>query len=234
MSGVNAEELVPTLRRNYLFAALGDAQLQRARQAMRVLQLQEGERLFDHGQHATRFFLLCSGQIKLFRLSADGMEKVIDIIHPGQTFAEAVMFMRGHSYPVNADALVASEVASFDNNAFLELLRESTETCFRLLGDMSQRLHALLNDIDHLTLQNATGRLLSYLACALPADAEGGTAIELNVPKSVLASRLSIQPETFSRILANLQRDGVLSVHGRVLRVADAGQLRRMVSTGER
>src|SRR5690606_24369462 len=42
------------------------------------------------GDPAERFYLVQSGKVKLFRISADGKEKVVEIIPAGHTFAEAV------------------------------------------------------------------------------------------------------------------------------------------------
>ncbi|MHB8471686.1 MAG: Crp/Fnr family transcriptional regulator [Gammaproteobacteria bacterium] len=214
------------LRRNHLFAGFDDQQMAKIKHSMRMLQLSEGERLFDHGIHADRFFLVRSGQIKLFRLSIDGFEKVIEIVHAGQTFAEAVMFMERQNYPVSAEAIAASEVYSFDNRGFIQLLRDSTDTCFRLIADMSMRLHMRLNEIDHLTLQNATYRLINYLAQQVPEGSATQVEIELDTPKSVIASRLSIQPETFSRMLSNLTKKGIISVHGKQVAIHDLRKLR--------
>jgi len=214
------------LRRNYLFTGLDDAELAKVKHSMRVLQLAEGERLFDHGIHAERFFLVRSGQMKLFRLSLDGVEKVIEIIQAGQTFAEAVMFMERPNYPVSAEAITASEVYSFENRSFMQLLRESNDTCFRLIADMSMRLHMRLNEIDHLTLQNATYRMINYLGQLIPEGSTSKVEIELNAPKSIIASRLSIQPETFSRILSNLTKEGIISVQGKNVQIHDVKKLR--------
>lgn len=223
---MQAPEAVDTeLRRNHLFAGFDDQQMAKVKHSMRVLQLSEGERLFDHGVHADRFFLVRSGQIKLFRLSIDGVEKVIEIVNAGQTFAEAVMFMERQNYPVSAEAIAASEVYSFDNRSFIQLLRDSTDTCFRLIADMSMRLHMRLNEIDHLTLQNATYRLINYLAQQVPEGSATQVEIALDTPKSIIASRLSIQPETFSRILSNLTKKGIISVHGKQVEIHDLRKL---------
>jgi CRP-like cAMP-binding protein len=222
----NTDAVDVELRRNHLFAGFDDEQMAKVKHSMRVLQLAEGERLFDHGVHADRFFLVRSGQIKLFRLSLDGVEKVIEIVHAGQTFAEAVMFMERQNYPVSAEAIAAAEIYSFENRSFVQLLRESTDTCFRLIADMSMRLHMRLNEIDHLTLQNATYRMINYLSQQIPEGSTTNIAIELNAPKSIIASRLSIQPETFSRILSNLHKEGVISVHGKQVEIHDVRKLR--------
>lgn len=222
-----AEDFTPWLRRCYLFAALDDAQLRTVMASMQDITLEEGRILFEHGQPADRFFLLLDGQIKLYRLSEEGDEKVIEIIRPGQTFAEAVMFMSGRVYPVNADALSNSRLLAFSNATVKEVLRGSVDTCFKLMADMSQRLHRLLNEIDSLTLHNATYRLVSYLLSELPQDVLQSPEIVLTTPKHIIASRLSIKPETFSRILTRLSRDGLIVVRGNSIVLADLERLRK-------
>lgn len=215
------------LRRNYLFAALSDAQLKTVTDSMQEISLDEGRILFEHGQPADRFFLLLEGQIKLYRLSEEGDEKVIEIVRPGDTFAEAVMFMSGRVYPVNADALIRSRLLAFPNAVFKEVLCNSVDACFRLMADMSQRLHHRLNEIDSLTLHNATYRLVSYLLRELPEDVLQSPEIVLTTPKHIIASQLSIKPETFSRILTRLSRDGLIVVRGNSIVLADLARLRK-------
>ena len=90
--------------------------------------------LLQQGQPAERFFLVLSGRVKLFRISADGQEKVVEMIHPGQTFAEAVMFMQHAVYPVCAESLDAVELVSFPNRLMLNLLAEHPATWPRPAG----------------------------------------------------------------------------------------------------
>ncbi|BAN69456.1 Crp/Fnr family transcriptional regulator [endosymbiont of unidentified scaly snail isolate Monju] len=185
------------LKRGPLFAALSDDQLDRITQHARQIRLESGEALFEQGEPAERFYLVTSGQIKLFRLSPNGNEKVVEIVTPGCTFAEALMFLQHPTYPVSAQALTSAEVISVDARDFTVMLHESTETCFLLLGDLSQRIRGLLlREIDELSLYSATCRVAGYLAEAGPPDRD---EFELPVAKQILASRLSVKPETFSR-----------------------------------
>jgi len=217
------------LRSIYLFSALDDAELDQIRAGTRTLRLREGERLFDLGQPARQFFYVQDGQIKLFRNSADGGEKVIDIVQRGQTFAEAVMFMeRSAGYPVNAQAIVDTRLLAFDMSTMLDILRGSTQACFRVMGGMTRRLRQLVDQIDELTLHNATCRLIMYLLDQVPAGVVESPEIQLTTPKNVIASRLSIQPETLSRILSRLGRDGLVEVRGQSLVVKDMDRLREI------
>ena len=215
------------LRRLPVLTALSEEQLGRVRRGARLVQLAEGEHLFEHGQKAERFFMLREGRIKLYRLSPDGDEKVIEIIRPGQSFAEAVMFMKGKRYPVSAQALTRSELVAFDNTIFLQILHESVETCFRVMAAMSMRLRARVNEIEALALQNATLRLVNYLLGEVPENAGETAEIRLPAPKNVIASRLSVQPETLSRILHQLSDKGLITVQGRTITLHDIPALRR-------
>ncbi len=213
-----------TLRISHLFATLSDEQLKAVTYGSRPLDLSEGQMLFEAGDRAERFYFVETGQIKLYRLSPDGAEKVIDIVLPGNTFAEALMFLEHPIYPVSAAALHGARVVSFDSRNFLQMLRGSVDTCFRIMGSMSQRLRGLIKEIDDLTLQSATTRLCALLWRNF--QESGDPDIELNIPKGVLASRLSIKPETFSRILHNLSDKQLLEVKGARIKIKDSELLR--------
>ncbi len=196
---------------------------------MRVLHLEEGERLFDIGQAATRYFYVCLGQIKLFRNSPDGGEKVIEIIRAGETFAEAAMFMKRCRYPVSAEAITNATALAFESKTMMDLLKGSIDTCFRMMAKMAMRLRQQLDDIDVLTLHNATFRLVSFLLQQVPQGVVESPEIQLDTPKHIIASRLSIQPETFSRTLAKLSRQGLIEVQGQSIVLQDIAGLRHLV-----
>lgn len=212
-----------------LFQALDEKQLDDVLKSAHILSLSAKSTLFERGAAASHFYLLKSGQIKLFCLSEDGDEKVIEIINPSETFAEAIMFMPKQIYPVSAETLKSSEILSFDMKQFRCLLENSQESCFRLLAIMGRQLHSRISDIDNLTLHNATYRLVIYLLEQLPEDAVALSDIHLDATKIIIASRLSIKPETFSRILLRLSKQGFIEVHGNDITLLDVDGLRALL-----
>jgi CRP-like cAMP-binding protein len=211
-------DLIDDLRTCFLFDKLSEPQLQRiAKNAVRI-RLGDGEPLFEQGDRADRFYLVLAGQIKLYRLSPGGNEKVIDIVAGGNTFAEALMFLERPRYPVGAAALERSEVISIDSADFADMLRNSVDTCFLLLGDMSQRLRGLLRDINEISMQSAACRVAAYLVKIAP---QGQARFELPFAKQIVASRLSVTPETFSRIIRKLIDEGIISVTGSEVTILD-------------
>jgi CRP-like cAMP-binding protein len=205
-------DLQEALTESHLFSALNEAQLERVRRHAHITDMVEGESLFFQGDQATSFYLVLSGRIKLFRVSPDGKEKVVEIMEPGVCFAEALMFMDQPNYPVTATALIPSRVVVINARDFKSMLGESIETCFLLMGNMSFRLRSLIREIDALSLDTGTVRTIAYLLQQAPADSE---SFELKVAKSVIASRLSVKPETFSRILKQLHESEIVSIDGR-------------------
>lgn len=199
------------LRQHYLFRRLSDEAFQAILDRSGLLILKRNEMLFEAGNEASRFFLVRNGQMTLFQSSPDGNEKIVDIIGPGQAFAEAVMFMEGSRYPINSKATVDTELFYFDNIVFMKQLQNSSALCFSLMADMSARLKGLINEISELTIYNAKHRLISYLLGHI-SDLQDKPMIKLTASKSMIASRLSITPETFSRILSKLKKEGLISI----------------------
>ena len=222
--------MIEQLKNNWLFARLTPEQLERVASHSETIHLDEGAHLFEQGDEAKRFFLVVSGQIKLFRLSPDGNEKVIEIFTAGQTFAEALMFRQHPSYPVCASALAESEIISLQSKDFVSMLRESIDSCFLLMADMSQRLHGLIKEIDDLSLQNGTRRVASYL---INLAGTGDDCFELDIPKGVMASRLSLKPETFSRIIRSLHERKILTVSRRNITIHNRGELQAIADACE-
>ena len=97
--------------------------------------------------------------MRLFRLSPDGAEKVIEIVAPGQTFAEAVMLLNAPRYPVCVEALCGAELLSIDARDFCGHAARARGHLLRALGDLSRRLRGLIGEIDNLTLYTATSRV---------------------------------------------------------------------------
>lgn len=227
MVSLNQEE-EKELQENHLFRALDRAQMQQLQPHIATKSLKQGEHLFEEGATADAFYLLRKGQIKLYRLAPNGQEKVIEIVRPGQSFAEALMFLDVPAYPLNAQALTDVELFVIKNKGFLQLLAGSVETCFQVMADISVRLKGLLNEIDALALQNASLRLVNFLLYLVQEQEPCDGCVEITLPaaKNIVAARLSIQPETLSRILANLGKSGLISVEGLNITVHDLEGLR--------
>ncbi len=223
----DGSELYESLRSHYLFAGLNAADFEALAKGITATSIEKGEVLFHRGDAAEYFYFVDTGLIELSLISPTGDKKTLEVVGPGRTFGEAVAFMRGHKYPVTAEALEHSGLCRIPNDAYVELIRSNSDASMRLLADVSRHLHARVREIEHLTIQNARTRLTSYMMDHLVAPPEDDQATaRLDLPRHVIASRLSIKPETLSRLLRNLTDEGIISVDDRVVFIHSVSRLR--------
>jgi CRP-like cAMP-binding protein len=218
------------LANHYLFAALNEPQRRQVQAHSRSRRLNAGEQLFIQGDRAHAFWWLERGQIKLYRLSSDGHQKIMGLVAPRQSFAEGILFMDTPRYPVNAEAVIDSTVHGFDREVYLGILETSFASCRALFREMVRRTQRHLDEIEALTIQNARFRLVHYLRRLRPAETVDSTwIVRLPARKALIASQLAVQPETLSRLLRELERDGLIRVHGDNIHILNDKALRRLL-----
>ena len=218
------------LRKCLLLKDLDEEQFLSIAAISHQVELGEHQALFLQGEELTSIYLQISGNIKLFRLTPSGNEKIMDLIRPGQTFAEAALFMGGSRYPVNATAVSPSVIVAIDAKGYRQIMASSIKLCMNLLARMSSRLHWMVNEVDRLTLHNATFRLIDFLLNQVVSENGACEEIHLDVPKHVIASRLSMKPETLSRTLKQLVQKKLIAVHDSHVELLDIEEMRNLIS----
>ncbi|WP_406625470.1 Crp/Fnr family transcriptional regulator [Acidovorax sp. SDU_ACID1] len=226
-----------------LFQEMTLPELQRLATGCRLRRYARGEGIFHVGQPCEEFHVTVTGQVKLFALSPSGQEKVIELAGPGISFAEALMFT-GKPYIVNAQALADTLLLSVGKDAVVREIGNDPRFAMRMLAGISRRLHGLVHDVQTYTLHSGAQRVIGYLLHALPehaADAAalalaataaqaaahppGARSVSLPVSKATIASRLSITPEYFSRVLHDLESAGLIRIDKRDIHIPDAARL---------
>lgn len=215
-----------TIRGHYLFSGLDDSVFDALAADISVESFEKGEILFHRGDAASDFYYVESGQIELSLISPDGQKKIVEVIAHSRTFAEAIVFMREAKFPVTAEALSDSVVYRIPNDAYHSVLTSNSNACMRLLSDVCRHLHQRVQEIERLTIQNARSRLASYLIDHIVETNDDEATVRLDLPKHIIASRLSVTPETLSRLLRAMADDGILTVDDRLVFVHSLARLR--------
>lgn len=210
-----------------LFRELEGEHLQAIIASTRRFEIARGEMLFQKGDAAKGFYFVLKGQVKLAFPSLNGNEKVVAIFGPGQTFGEAVMFLR-QPYPVRAEALMNTELLLFANSIIFSLLDDDPMIARKLLAGLSLRLHQLVKDVELYSQCSSLQRVVGYFLqlCAEPGRYATGVTIDLPSAKRIIASRLNLTPETLSRILHELSEQRLIEMNGRRIHIPDPGALR--------
>ncbi|MDR2186758.1 MAG: Crp/Fnr family transcriptional regulator [Azonexus sp.] len=210
-----------------LFNGLAPEEIARIAKATREIHADKGGILFHKGDPCNGFHLLVYGQVKLAFTSAQGTEKVVQILSQGQSFGEALMFM-DKPYIVHAQALTNAFLLHISKNAIFEELQRDHNLCHKMLANMSMRLHQLMGDVESYSLHSGKQRIIGYLLRELPEKETDGRNLTITLPtnKGTIASRLNLTQEHFSRILHELIERGLIAVEGRRIHIPSVARLR--------
>jgi len=211
------------LARVPLFNSMGAAELSRIALGTNEVRVERGGTIFQRGDPCEGFHQVLYGQVKLSFTSSSGVEKVIELIGPGGSFGEALMFM-GSPYIVSAQAMEDSLLLHVAKPAIYREINNDPEFACKMLAGLSQRMHGLMCDMESNALRSGTQRVAAYLLQGGPR--QGTAQVTLPATKAVLASRLSLTPEHFSRILADLSAQHLIAFKGRTIDILDAAALR--------
>ncbi|ADU99894.1 Crp/Fnr family transcriptional regulator [Alicycliphilus denitrificans] len=217
-----------------LFQEMTPAELQRLATGCRLRRYARGDTVFRVGMPCEEFHVTVTGQIKLFAISPTGQEKVIELAGPGVSFAEALMFT-DKPYIINAQALADALVLSVGKAAVVREIEDDPRFAMHMLAGISRRLHGLVHDVQAYSLHSGMQRVIGYLLHSLPedgsssghADCREAVALNVSLPvsKATIASRLSITPEYFSRVLHELEEAGLIRIDKRDIHIPNAARL---------
>ncbi len=204
-----------SLRKFPLFSGLSPEDAEAFQRQCVPVSYRAGVRIFDEGEPARGFYLVLSGQVKIFKLSPRGQEQILAVIGPGGTFAEAAAFL-GRGYPASTECLEDSELVFVEREPVRQLLVKDPDMALRMMAGMALKLRSLVAMVEDLTLRDARGRLARYLLGLAPAN-ELQPQIKLPTQQTVLARLLGLTQETLSRTLKGLKEEGLVIAAGRSL-----------------
>lgn len=226
-SNYSPSKLQRLLAQSALFREISAEEIERIALGCKEVHAAKGNILFQKGDQPSGFYLVMYGQIKLTFLSRTGTEKIVEIIAAGQTFGEAVMFLE-RPYPVYAQSLEDSLLVHVSKAVLFEEIERNKSFALKMLAGLSIRLHGLVSDVAAYSLNTATQRLIGFLLSQEKtgqADTDLVRSVQLPAGKAVIASRLNITPETFSRMLQELVSQGLIQVQGRKITILDLERL---------
>ena len=208
-----------------IFSKLDEATLQKISHGASLKNYQKGKILFIHGDNAERFFLIKSGWVKLFRETLDGAQAVVDILPQGHIFGETSLF-ENDTYPYSAEVIDSAEIISLQLSNLKSEIASNNVLALNMLRAMARYRRQQDQEIEHRSTQNASQRIGCFLLRLINQDnPQSPVIIHLPYDKTLLASRLGMQPETFSRALSKLKQKTGIRVKGATIEMDSLDQL---------
>ncbi|MCB1784271.1 MAG: Crp/Fnr family transcriptional regulator [Alphaproteobacteria bacterium] len=184
----------------------------------------KGKILFLQDEPAERFYLLLSGWAKLFRETLDGAQAVVDVLSSGDLFGETAIFYE-NEYPFSAEIVERAELVSLPLALFKSEVEKNGAITLNTLHHLARHNRKQGREIEHLALQSAPQRIGCFLLRLFDQTQGGPVTIHLPYDKTLIAARLGMQPETFSRALKKLRTETDIDVAGSTVTIGDIGRL---------
>ena len=209
-----------------IFADLSEEELRALADHTATIRVSAAELIFAEGDACEGFYVVESGELKIFKTAPSGREQILTIERPGDSVAEVPVF-DGGPYPASAMAIVDSTLLFISKRDFRGVVLEHPEVGLKVLKAVGRRLRRLVSLIEELSFTTVRGRLIAQLLRLVRMDGvPTARGHEVTLPSNLeLASAIGTVRELVSRNLGRLQAEGLVRLDGKRMIVPDVDVL---------
>ena len=218
------------LGKQFLFAPLAPAELERLLGFAHLAQFRAGKAIFTQGSPGDSLIVVLEGEVRISAPSADGREVVFAVIEPGQSFGE-VALLDGKDRTADAIAQTDCRLLVIHRRDFVPFLKEHPDIPLRLLPILCAQIRRMSEHVQDALFLDQPARLakkLLSLAAERGQATRQGTRIESRLSQRQLGNLVGIPRETVNRQLRQWQAAGLIAIAEGAITVKDAAGLRRI------
>ncbi|WP_420887441.1 Crp/Fnr family transcriptional regulator [Caldanaerobacter subterraneus] len=219
------------LRKIPYFSELEDKQLEKLHNIATLKPVKKGCIIFTEGQKGEAIYFVKTGKIKISKISSVGKEYTIKIMEEGDVFGESTLFIGGE-YPATAEAIEDSEILELKNKDIEDLILKDTQIALSIIKILAKRLKYIAVVIENLALRDSVGRTASILltfARERGISTKEGILVEIDLKRQELANLAGTSRENITRILSQMDRDGIIKLGKDKILIKDLEELRKML-----
>lgn len=228
LEAANVLPVTEYLRALEMFRDLPSVDMEHFAHTLAMRECSAGTVFFSPEDTSERLFILKSGQVDLYRLSREGKRVVLARLTPTVIFGELGLLgqtMHG-SY---AESVVPSLVCVATRAEVMRLLRDHPDVALRLLEAVGKRLKAVEERLASLALSPVQARLATLLLSQMASathEVSGFTHAELG-------DMIGALRQTVTETLASMQREGLVDIGHKKVRILDEARMRRLAEMEE-
>jgi CRP-like cAMP-binding protein len=170
---------------------------------------QRGEMLFLQGDPLTNLYWLCDGVVQMFRSTPDGRELTAAIRITGDMLFDPNALQHKQTHTMNARAIKETTLLGISISWMEEHFRTYEHLADKFINILSQRAQEALIETEHQATMNAAQIIACFLQHLCMLHHFDPSNFELPYTKSLIASRLGMELESFSRTLPKLKELGI-------------------------
>lgn len=203
--------------------------LERIRASLFNLQLEKGQILFTEGEPAQAMYVVRSGQVKIFKLSADGREQVLRIVGAGDCFNEVPIFDEGPN-PANAQAVEPATLWGIRRTDMRRLVEEHPAIAIGFLRAFAGKLRYFTRKVEDLSFRSVTSRVAKLLLEIAEDDGKGGLRLKQQFTQQEMAAVVGTAREMIGRAFKVLEKEGAIRLDRHRVVIVSRTALTRMLS----
>lgn len=223
MENRSDEKNLKLLEKVPFFSALKAEELRCILPYLREKKFRKNQVVFHEGEPGRYLYLIRTGQVKVYKLSEEGKEKILRVFGPGDFFAELPL-LDGGNYPASAEVLSTAILLSLSRENFLSVISKYPSITGKIYKIVGKRLRHFTTMVTDLTLKDASRRLAGFLlekASGQVHLSQDQVRFPLELTHQEIASLIGTARETVSRSLKQLQSDGIIEIKDRYVTVLD-------------
>lgn len=186
--------------------------------------------IFLEGDPFTGFYVVIGGQVKVYKLSADGEETILHMLTPYRSFAETPLLTGNDEFPACAQAVEDCILFHLPKAEFRRIMEESPSLALKLSEALASRLMELNRKLGQMSAGVET-RLAQFFLSEITSNGSVDRtepSFPLTTTKKDLASQLGMAIETLSRALRKLKDAGIIRESSGRIFVLDVPRLRKL------
>jgi len=219
------------LRKIPYFSELENEKLEKLHNIATLKPVKKGCIIFTEGEKGEAVYFVKTGKIKISKISSVGKEYTIKIMEEGDVFGESTLFIGGE-YPATAEAIEDSEILELKNKDVEDLILKDTQIALGIIKILAKRLKYIAVVIENLALRDSVGRTASILltfARERGVFTKEGILVEIDLKRQELANLAGTSRENITRILSQMDKDGIIKLGKDKILIKDLEELKKML-----
>lgn len=200
---------VITLRNLPIFESVSDDRLQPIARACSLQRVDRNAVVMRAGDTIENVYFVLRGTLRVLVSDPDGREVILSILGPGELFGEMGV-IDGLSRSATVVASEHCDLVVIAKADFKRCLAENFDVSLSIMRGLVQRLRAADKAIESLALLDVYGRVARLLLEMAEPGPDGHRVVTRKVTKQDMAKMVGASREMVSRVMKDLQRQGLV------------------------
>jgi CRP/FNR family transcriptional regulator, cyclic AMP receptor protein len=205
------------LRSVPIFSELTEADFQSLAKVANRRRYPKDSVVFFENEQGDFFFMILDGRIKVTILGDDGREVILSLLGSGDFFGEMAL-LDNEPRSATAIAVEDTELLSLHRNDFQSVLTDNRSITVGLIKVLTARLRRANHQISTLALLDVYGRVARVIVDMAREEGrrlKDGRIAFRRATHQEIANRIGTTRETVTRMLKDLERQGMIHIEGR-------------------